>query len=249
MLWLEDKWAFAGERRREGAAAAIDDPTKRGGAAAHVGCGTSSRTAGAKPRPPGVELRPAHRAPGRRVRRVRAARGGLAVTQFPGRAALIVLVVGGDGAVPASPGRHAGGDGVRRAVVPARGRSTSCGGRRARPRAATCSRRCATASASRTVSTVDDLDLAQGPPRWCSRSPASRASRRSSGTTATAPTPYPSRIPRPLPWGHHDDGRGSMRRAADGRGRGAPLARGRRGLAVEPAAPGRCRRRAGGAGC
>ena len=99
--------------------------------------------------------------------------------------------------------RDAGGDRAHRPRTPARRRRRVRRGRPTDPATRrTRSADSANSALSTTVSTVDDLDRPQGPTdRRRSRSPSCSASRRSSGTTATVPTPCccPTRLPRDPP--------------------------------------------------
>jgi hypothetical protein len=161
ILWLEAKFGLPGKDDAKTLATAIDDPTKRGTALRNA---VWKRIASRFAKPPASEtatdiltvLQDAGFVEYQQVD------GGLTVTQFPGRDALTVLIVGEAGEVATAdvvmPAATALSAEARPLVVgsvyadletgPARGDGFDD---------------LRASELSRTVSTVDDLDLAQGP--------------------------------------------------------------------------------------
>jgi hypothetical protein len=161
ILWLEQKLALTGKDDPKTLAAAIDDPTKRGGALrASLWRKLALRL-----------LRPVVPESGTDVLTVLQdagfveydqVAGGLAIAQFPGRDALTVLVVGEQGNVPSQDVVTAAANAFTEQSLPLVVASAWAAVDKGLPRGDVF-KALRASDAARTVSTVDDLDLAQGP--------------------------------------------------------------------------------------
>jgi hypothetical protein len=161
ILWLEEKLALPGKDDPKTLAVAIDDPTKRGAALrASLWRRLALRW-----------LRPFSQESGTDILTVlqeagfveyEQVAGGVAVAQFPGRDALTLLVVGEQGTIPSQDVVTAAANAFTEQSFPLTVASAWAAVDKGLPRGDVF-KALRASDAARTVSTVDDLDLAQGP--------------------------------------------------------------------------------------
>jgi hypothetical protein len=161
ILWLEEKLALSGKDDPKTLAAAIDDPTKRG-AALRTSLWRKLATRWLRPVLPesGTDLLTVLQEAG--FVEYEQITGGVAVAQFPGRDALTVLVVGEHGDVPSQEVVTAAANAFTEQSFPLVIASAWAVVDKGPPRGDVF-KALRASDAARTVSTVDDLDLAQGP--------------------------------------------------------------------------------------
>jgi hypothetical protein len=161
ILWLESKLGLPGRDDPKTLAAAIDDPTKRGAALRNaLWKRIAARVARSAPADPTSDVLAVLQDGG--FVEYQQVDGGVAVAQFPGRDALTVLVVGENGGVPDAnvvmPAATAFSEQSMPLVVASVFADLETG-----PARGDVFDDLRASEVSRTVSTVDDLDLAQGP--------------------------------------------------------------------------------------
>jgi hypothetical protein len=161
ILWLESKLGLPGRDDPKALATAIDDPTKRGVALRNaVWKKVASRFAKTPSSEASTDILTVLQEAG--FVEYQQLDGGVASAQFPGRDALTVLIVGEDGDVPTAdvvmPAATAFSAEGRPLVVGSVFADLETG-----PARGDVFDDLRASELSRTVSTIDDLDLAQGP--------------------------------------------------------------------------------------